>query len=134
MSNDAEYEGNQIDKVDKLIQHRDVALNTLFNIKQDRNQGVYAINAAGEEQKLNQLKTQLNFLLFNYWPKYKNKYTEKFELDSNLEEKIENGSPEPNADDLEFKECRELLYKITELMEQLGHTKYETDKTGRTKV
>lgn len=132
MSNNKEFEGSVDRHLEKLIDLRNNAISRMFEVKQNKENNIVIEDIAGNDKPLEKLKTNLNFLLFNYWPK--RNYTDKFELKEELETKITNGSPEPSADKLDFEECRQLLYKINELMEEIGHTKYETENKGRTTV
>ena len=103
----------------------------MMEVKENRKLGVFIEDGTGEDEKLKELKSNLNFLIFNYWPK--RTYTEKFDIEEEIKEKIVSG-PEPSADELDFEECRKLLYSINLLMEELGHTKFEKKKMERTKI
>ena len=130
----AEYEGSIDKHLERLVELRNRAINRMFDVKDNRSNGIYVENAYGNEESLKLLQNNLNWLLMNYW--VKNKYTKKDKkyISEDIKEKVEDSGPVPQADDLEFEECQELLYGIIEMMEDLGHTKYESDKTGRTTV
>lgn len=129
---DAEFQGTILKHLENLIEVRNNAINIVMEKKEQERMGTEIVDPSGEDKKLMQLRNNLNYLLFNYWPK--RNYQQNFSVESELEEKIEEGNLEPNADNLDFKECRKVLYKLNELMEKLGHTKVETEKIGRTKV
>lgn len=124
--NSQEFEGNLVGLVKLLVKERNKCITDLEDMKRRRKKGIPI------DRELEDLKSNLNFLLFNYWPKLE--YTDKVEIDNSLKKKIEKDGLEPNADNLEFDECRTLLYKINELMEHLGHTKIETEQIGRRKT
>jgi len=130
----AEYEGSIDRHLEELIDLRNKAITRMFEVKDNRAKDIYIESASGGDKSLDLLQNNLNWLLMNYW--VKNKYTkeDKQYVSPEIEEKVENSGPVPQADDLDFQECQQLLYGIIEMMEDLGHTKYESDKTGRTTV
>jgi len=132
--NRAEFEGSIESHLEKLVGLRNKAINRMFEVKDSRASGIYVESVSGRDKSLELLKNNLNWLLMNYW--VKNKYTkeDKKYIDDEIKEKVEDSGPVPQADDLDFEECQKLLYGIVEMMEDLGHTKYESDKTGRTTV
>jgi len=130
----AEYEGSIDRHLEELVDLRNKAIDRMFEVKDHRKNGIYVENAYGNEESLQLLQNNLNWLLMNYW--VKNKYTkqDKEYFSEDIKQKVKESGPVPQANDLTFEECQELLYGIIEMMEDLGHTKYESDKTGRTTV
>lgn len=130
----AEYDGSIDRHLLKLIDFRNEAIKLMFEVKDHKESGIYIEDISGNNKSLKKLKTVLNWLLMNYW--VKNKYTgqDKEYIDDDIKEKVEKETAVPSADNLDFNECQKLLYGIIEMMEDLGHTKYESDKTGRTTV
>lgn len=125
---EAEFKGGNRKRVDELIDRRNAAFGCMLQVKQDLANDLI-LDESGAFQAL---KNHLSILMFEYWPK--RRMASNFELNSDIEQKVNQEDVEPNADDLNFDECRKLLYSINELMVGLGHTKYEDDKTGRTTV
>jgi hypothetical protein len=130
----AEFDGSVDRHLLKLINFRNNAINLMFEVKDHNESGIYIEDISGNDKSLQKLKTNLNWLLMNYW--VKNKYTKKEieYIDEDIKNKVEDSGPVPTSDELDFEECQRLLYGIIEMMEDLGHTKYESDKTGRTTV
>lgn len=121
----ANYEFSEDDKrfLRYLIRLRMETSKAMFLAEDSIGQpGQINIDQTGQVKEIKLFKRRLNQLLEQYYWRF-DKRNDVDRPDS-LEDNTEEGMP--RVDNLEFKECKKVYYRIAELQEKLGHTTIES--------